>query len=55
MAENKNLKELADVLRELADMWPRYIECVMVAGAKYESIISYLEDTGVQYSKFKKK
>jgi two-component system chemotaxis sensor kinase CheA len=51
MAENKNIEELADVMRELADVWPKHREGVMVAGAKFEGIISNLEDTGVQFRK----
>jgi len=47
----KNIEELAIIIRTLADVWPQDREGVMVAGAKFESTIGNLNFTGVELKK----
>lgn len=47
----KNIENLAEIIRALADVWPNDRENVMVAGAKFEAFISELDDQGVQFQR----
>lgn len=49
--KQKNIDDLAIIIRTLADVWPKDREGVMVAGAKFESVIGNLEFTGVELKK----
>lgn len=49
--KDKKIKDLADIIRALADVWPNDRDNVMVAGAKFEEFIADLDDQGVQLQK----
>lgn len=49
--KEKNIEELALIIRALADVWPKDREGVMIAGAKFESTIDNIEFTGVELKK----
>src|SRR6056297_144460 len=49
--KEKNIEELATIIRTLADVWPKDREGVMIAGAKFEGVIDNLDFTGVELKK----